>query len=207
MSAAHRNTASKHLAGFTLIEVLVVMVLLALIGGVLFQALERAYRLQERFGTTLFSVQQGQMASDWYRQSVQGLYPDHPNGAGIFQGKPQEFSGLSTNPLNADYGIPTLITWRLRVEPGNNSSELVYVDKGQETSILNWRGNAARFVYLDDKQVPHNTWPPSLGQFAQLPTQIHVETPKTTEIFPLLASPMGPTTPPLRLKDILGLPQ
>ncbi|HUX23131.1 MAG TPA: type II secretion system protein, partial [Burkholderiales bacterium] len=46
-------------SGFTLIEVLVVLIIVGIISGVLFQALEQAYRLQDRYGTELFRVQQG----------------------------------------------------------------------------------------------------------------------------------------------------
>lgn len=194
-------------AGFTLIEVLVVMIMLAMIGGVLFQALERAYRLQERFGLTLFNVQQGQMVADWYRQTVQGLHPDYPDGANVFQGKAQELTGLSTNPLSDDYGMPTPISWKLRSQPGNGTTDLVYVDKKQETPVLNWRTKEARFVYLDDKQTPHDTWPPRLGLFPQLPTQIQIQTTDAGESVVLVASPMGLTTPLLRIKDLLGIPQ
>lgn len=199
--------APRRAAGFTLIEVLVVMIMLAMIGGVLFQALERAYRLQERFGLTLFNVQQGQMVSDWYRQTVQGLHPDYPDGANVFQGKAQELTGLSTNPLNDDFGMPTPISWKLRTQPENGTTDLVYVDKKQETPVLSWRAKEARFVYLDDRQTPHDTWPPRLGLFPQLPTQIQIQTTDAGESVALVASPMGPTTAPLRIKDLLGIPQ
>lgn len=193
--------ALRRSAGFTLIEVLVVMIMVALISGVLFQALERAYRLQERFRVTLFNVQQGQMVADWYRQTVQGLYPDYPDGASVFQGQEQEFTGLSTNPLSEDYGMPTPITWKLRREAQNGTAQLVYVDNEQETPVLSWRTKEARFVYLDDEHKPHDTWPPRLGLFPQLPAQIQIQTSDAGERIMLVASPMGPSTPPLRMKD------
>lgn len=191
--------------GFTLVEVLVVLSLVAMIGSVLFQVLERSYRLQERFGVELFSVQQGQMAVSWYRQTVQGLHPDYPDGANIFQGGPTEFAGLSTNPLSDDYGSPTRITWKLRSGATTGVTELLYVDRQQTTPLLGWRTTEARFVYLDDQQLPHDSWPPPLGLFPQLPRQIQLRTADAGEAVVVVAGPMGPTAPPLRIRDLLGL--
>lgn len=192
-------------AGFTLIEVLVVMIMVALISSVLLQALERAYRLKERFGVELFNVQQGQMTTDWYRQSVNGLYPDYGDGANVFHGGEQEFSGLSTNPLSDDYGIVTPIAWKLHSQPQNGTTGLSYTENNQETFILNWRCNQARFIYLDDTHTPHDSWPPRLGLFPQLPVQIQIQTKDAGGNITLVASPMGPKTPPLRIKDLLGI--
>ena len=139
----HKPTRHARSGGFTLIEVLVVMTLVALVSGVLFEALERAYRLKERFGVELFNVQQGQMATDWYRQSVNGLYPDYPDGGNVFKGAEQEFSGLSTNPLGEDYGNPSAVTWKLQSQPQSGISTLVYSVGKQETAILSWRGKDA----------------------------------------------------------------
>ena len=112
--------------GFTLIEMLVVLIITALVSGVLFQALERSYALQRRFGTELFKVQQGQMAVDWYRQTVQGLYPEQPNGSDLFHGDGATFSGLSTNALSDDFGTPAAIQWSLVASQPAGRVDLVY---------------------------------------------------------------------------------
>ena len=199
-----RQNNNSHQGGFTLIEVLVVLVMMGLISGVLFQALERAYRLQSRFGTELFKVQQGQMAADWYRQAVQGLYPDQPDGQNLFYGDASGFSGLSSNPLGADYGIPTPITWKIKSHQQDGSTELTYIEDQRETPILIWRGNQARFIYLDDMLVQHDSWPPPLGLFPQLPKQIQLEASDAGEPLIIVASPKGPTAPLLRPQDIFG---
>lgn len=188
--------------GFTLIEVLVVLIIVGMVSGILFQALERAYRLQERFGTELFNVQQGQMAADWYRQTVQGLHPDYPDGRSIFQGKQREFSGLTSNPLSNEFGAPTPITWKMRNNRHDGVTELVYLEGEQETTILTWRGNQARFIYVDEKQISHDNWPPPLGLSTQLPKQIQLVTQDAGDPVNIVAAPMGPTNPLPRPQEL-----
>jgi len=197
----HSNNATKQ-HGFTLIEMLVVLLIVGMVSGILFQALDRAYRIQERFGMELFSAQQGQMAGDWYRQTVQGLHPDYPDGQHIFRGKEREFSGLSSNPLSNEYGASTPITWQIRNNRQSGTTELVYLGEKQETVILAWHGNEARFIYLDEQQTPHDIWPPPLGLWPQLPKQIHLVAKDAGDPINLVAATMGPTTPLPRLQDL-----
>jgi len=191
--------------GFTLIEVLVVLIIVGMVSGVLFQALEQAYRLQDRFGMELFKVQQGQMAADWYRQTVQGLQPDYPDGRNIFHGEDREFSGLTSNPLGDEYGAPTPITWKIRNNQQNGTTELVYIEEKRETPVLTWRGNQALFIYLDEQQTPHASWPPPLGLLAQLPKQIQLVAKDAGEPVNIVASTMGPTTALTRAQDVFGV--
>nr|WP_295784909.1 type II secretion system protein [Rhodoferax sp.] len=191
--------------GFTLIEMLVVLIMVAMISSVLFQALERSYSLQRRFGTELFKVQQGQMATDWYRQTVQGLYPDQLGASNTFHGDASSFSGLTTNPLGDDHGAPTPFQWTLVIHPDRNNTELTYRDSGPPTTLLTWRGTDAKFVYLDEQQVTHDRWPPPLGLFPQLPRQIHVEAKDDGERISIFASPRGPTDPEPRPQDVFGV--
>lgn len=188
--------------GFTLIEVLVVLIIVGMVSGVLFQALERAYRLQERFGMELFSAQQGQMAADWYRQTVQGLQPDYPDGRSIFQGSQLEFSGLTSNPLSDEYGAPTPITWKIRNNRQNGTMELAYLEEKQETTILAWRSKEARFIYFDEKLMPHDSWPPPLGLWTQLPKQIQLVAKNLGGPINIVATTMGPPMPMLRPQDL-----
>jgi len=194
----------RHQTGFTLVEVLVVLIIVAMVSGVLFEALERAYRLQDRFGAEIFKVQQGQMALDWYRQTVQGLYPDQANGQNIFYGKEQEFSGLSSSPLGDEYGTLSPITWKIRNNRTNNTGELIYIQDKQETSILIWRSKNSHFVYLDEQQTSHQTWPPPLGKFPQLPSQIQLVAEDSNDPINIVATPRGNSSPQPRLQDLFG---
>jgi prepilin-type N-terminal cleavage/methylation domain-containing protein len=190
--------------GFTLIEVLVVLIMTGTITGVLFQALERAYRLQDRFGVELLGAQQGQMTTDWYRQTVQGLRSDYPNGKNLFKGSEQEFSGLSDNSLGSQYGAPTPIRWQIRTNLSSGQIDLVYLEQDKETPILSWSAKGARFVYVDDQHTQHDTWPPPFGQWPQLPKQIRVTTlgGKGFDPITIVASPISTAIPPPRLEDL-----
>lgn len=189
--------------GFTLIEVLVVLILVAMVSGILFQALERAYGLQKRFGTELFRTQQGQMVIDWYRQTVQGLYPDQAAGRNLFKGNDREFSALSVNPLGPEYGAPTPIRWSLRSNLDTGAVELIYAESNGDTPLIAWRGKDAKFVYFDAQQEPHDQWPPLLGLFPQMPSQIQLLTSDDGLPINIVATPMGPTEPMLRPLDLL----
>lgn len=188
--------------GFTLIEVLVVLILFGMISSTLFQALQQSYKLQDRFGTELFREQQGQMAMDWYRQTVQSLAPGYPGSGHLFRGEPQLFSGLSSSPLSAEYGTPTPITWQIRNNLQNATIELIYVEGLKQTPILNWHSKAARFVYLDEKHNPHDNWPPALGTHSQLPSQIQLQFPDDPTATTLAVTPMGLRQPLPRIEDL-----
>ncbi len=191
-------------AGFTLIEVLVVLIMTGTITGLLFQALERAYRLQDRFGAELFGAQQGQMAIDWYRQTVQGLRTDYPDGKNLFKGSEQEFSGLSDNSLGGQSGAPTPIGWQIQKNLHSGLIELVYLEQDKQTPILIWQTKGARFLYVDDQQTQHDTWPPPFGLWPQLPKQIQLLTLGGGGVDPItiIAAPTSTANPPLRLKDL-----
>ena len=59
--------------GFTLLEMLVVLILTGMITGILIQGLDQVFRLQTHFGRELFNSQQGEMYAEWFRESVNGL--------------------------------------------------------------------------------------------------------------------------------------
>jgi type II secretory pathway pseudopilin PulG len=181
---------------------LVVLIMTGMISGILFQALERAYRLQERFGTELFSAQQGQMATDWYRLTVQGLRPDYPDGKSLFKGNDKEFSGLTDSALGEYQGVPTTITWQIGKNQQNGQTELLYLEGQQHTTILTWPLNDAHFIYLDEKQESHDSWPPPLGKWPQLPKQIQLVTRNGPDPLHIVATPLCTAMPMPRIKDL-----
>lgn len=195
----------KHrLGGFTLVETLVVLIIVGMMSTIFFQAFDRVYRLQSRFGVELFNAQQGAMSIDWFRQTVQGLLSDYGDGANKFSGSAHEFSGLSTNPLSEEYGSATGIKWEISFDPQTGKTQLAYADAKRKSPIAAWQGGAARFVFMDDKLEPHETWPPELGVWPQLPKLIRLEAMDSGEPLVIMAIPLGSPVPLPRPQDFFG---
>jgi len=181
-----------HPAGFTLIEILVVLVIVGLISSILLQALEQVYKLQSRFGLQLAQGQQGAMYNDWFRQTVQGFQTDYPDGKNIFKADEKKIEGLTTNPLSADYGAPTAITLALEYEAATGKTTLKYVARDRKMDLFSWNGkDNGRFVFVDQAGEPHDSWPPVFGQWPQLPSVILLQMRQDSVPYVIAASPRG----------------
>lgn len=174
--------------GFTLVEVLVVIVITALVSGLMFQALAYVSRLQERFGEQALRGQEGAMRVDWYRQILQGLQSDYPDSKRKFQGRGDHLEGQSISGLDPSLGALAWVELDIRQLSSGNGGALVLKVNEQQTELLKWGGaGPARFEYLDDAGEASEVWPPSgsteeKNGRVQLPVAI------------LLTVPDGPST-------------
>lgn len=183
-------------------EMLVVLVLTAAITGILLQALHQVYRLQTHFTAQIFNTQQGAMLTDWFRQSVNGIMPDYEDGAHKFHGDQREFGGLTTSSLDGHIGAVAPFVWRLVFDPRTGESQLRYGSGDNAPTILSWPGNSGRFVYLDADGAEHDTWPPFLGKWPQLPGVILLDTKLADRMAIIVAAPKGPEKLPPRQRDL-----
>lgn len=194
--------------GFTLVEILVVLVITGFIVTILMQGLHQVFRLQTHFGHEIYHTQQGAMYADWYRQSINSLMPDHDDGKHKFRGEPRHMSGLTLSPLDQESGALAPFAWRLEFDPRNGQSGLYYgeADTGKPSwPVLSWPGNSGRFIYLDTENAMHDSWPPFLGKWPQLPSAIYLESGGPEQLRLIVAAPRGAGIVPLRRKDIEAL--
>lgn len=96
--------------GFTLVEMLVVMVLMGLITSVLFQSLDIIGKLHQRLIPKMKQQQLDTLQERWFRESVSGLVAGGIQ-AESFQGNSKGFSGLSVTPLHSINNAPAIINW------------------------------------------------------------------------------------------------
>lgn len=189
------------MGGFTLLEVVVVLVITSLVVGILMEGLYWVVRLQERFEPEIYFNQRAAMYRDWFRISINGLMPDHPDGFHRFHGESRRLKGLTLASLDQPSGQLRPIMWSLRFNSASGQTELLLGDDKDGYAILGWPGHVGRFRYLDAAGDWHDEWPPFLGQWPQLPVLIAVE--GGEEGGELIASsPRGPMKPKPRLKDL-----
>ena len=193
--------------GFTLIEILVVLVITGFIVAILLQSLHQVIRLQTHFGSEIFHTQNGAMYADWFRQSIRGLMPDHVSGSRKFRGEPRRLSGLTISPMELESGSPAPFVWRLEFDSHTDLTALVYGDKGgkQTLTILTWRTDRGRFIYVDAENEAHDSWPPAPGKWPQLPKAIYLECGNGENMRLIVASPRASDLPLRRRKDFESL--
>ena len=208
--------------GFTLVEMLVVLVLTSLAAGLLMQASTQVLGLQQRLNAQLERLRGPQLGADWLRQVVQGLQPDYSDGAHVFKGTERGFAALTTNPLSGSYGGLAPFAVVLDYDGASDSTALRYAagavpgvvvarladalpEVQAATVLLRWPGRAPRLRYWDDKGEPHADWPPAQGLWRQLPSRITLEGEQEGgDPWVLVATSQGPAWPVPRARDVMG---
>jgi general secretion pathway protein J len=178
-------------AGFTLIEVLIVVGITSLITGILMQALYQTYNVQERFGVQLVRSQRAAMTEDWFRQAIEGLQPTADDDSNRFVGTAQHLHGMSTAAISQRYGMPEALDFTLEYHPDTMTTDLVLHRGDTRISLFDWPGKEGRFIYLDPKGEQHEQWPPELENMDQLPSAILLRLSRDGEPWVLFAMPKG----------------
>lgn len=190
--------------GFTLVEMLVVLLIVGMVSGLLFDGAAQLMGMEARLERQLTTLRGQALRADWLRQVVQGLQPDYPEGKQRFKGSRRGFSGLTTNPLSAGYGALQPFAVTLTHDAATNSTLLRYVDADNASLLMSWTGNRGGLRYLDERGEAHEDWPPPLGLWPQLPRAITLEGEGNGAAWVIAAAPFGPTWPIPRPRDMIG---
>lgn len=197
--------------GFTLLEMLVVMLVAGMALTLTTQALGQYQRAHVRALANERSGRELRLAEAWFSDAVRGLYPagtdaasrqqiafGKASGTSPFKGDADRFSGTTLAPVFAGQGVPVDQTWQLVTGP--DDMPRLRVDEETRTVDLPLpRAGGAEFQYMDTDGKWHPQWPPALGQWPQLPDAI------VLSLAPLpgdaasggtiVAAVMGPRTP------------
>lgn len=182
-------------AGFTVIELLTVLVLIGLVSLVLLTGFEHVLDIRLRLVTFLDEVEAPVLVADWFRGTIAGLVADIPNGADRFVGRPREMIGMSLAPLNGAAGVPTRITWDIVFDEQTGRSSLRYRNGAEaELTLASWPGDVGGLRYCDQEFHCGGTWPPD-NRAPQLPLLVELQMVRGSEPWPILAAPLSDRTP------------
>ena len=214
-SAAGALPARTSQGGFTLVEMLVVLVLTALVVGMVFEGLGRVADLRVRLARHLDGALDETITGSWFRSSVAALQTDLVGAPDAFRGGPQEMSGLTLKPIELPAGAPTAFAWRLVAETASRSIRLGYRGAdGAWREIATWPGTSARFLYAGPDGNWLGEWPPPLSggaplgqivsrQRPQLPRFVRLDIGASPEARSTITAVLGTALPRQGLTDIL----
>lgn len=193
--------------GFTLLEVIVVLVIASLLVTILTQALWMGLDMLRRSRADMTAQAVEAMRIQWYREAVAGLQPERPDGVHIFAGGVRRFSGLTTGAPTENLGATLPVTFELDYDAAANETRLKVVVAGsaKSTTLLAWPGRTGEFAYLDEAGQSHESWPPAGGAQHQLPRVIVLKA-RPVHAGPLLVytAIAGDRRTPIRLDQVIG---
>jgi general secretion pathway protein J len=162
-------------AGFTLLEMLVVLVLIGLMSTLLLQGFAYVLYLRSHFLVQLEDSQQGALKEYWFRSTVAGIVTDYQDGEHLFKGEPRQFSGLTIATLDNMAGVPTSFTWQLEYSAG--ITKLNYqTSQGEVWEVARWNGDHGTFSYMAVDGKWSDRWPPPFGTAPpQIPRMIALQ--------------------------------
>lgn len=188
-------------AGFTLLEVIVVLVITSLVTTILMQGLSVILDTKLRFARALTSLEVEGLQTSIISTPLKGLMPDYPDGNDTFVGNERRLRGLTLSPLQGIDGAPTRIALAIDFDVTENVTKLTYFELGYEpVELTKWPGNEGRFFYRGRFGDWANSWPPPGDEFVQAPRTVRIET-GLERRSDLIIQVMAPHERPFRVQD------
>jgi prepilin-type N-terminal cleavage/methylation domain-containing protein len=202
--ARFTRTDNPAASGFTLIETLVVLIIVALVSAILFSSYQRILDIRVRLAAFLDGTDAPTLVAGWFRSSVEGLLPDQKNGTDVFAGTPRRFVGLSTAPIDGTPGVPIRIAWELVYDAASARTALTYRDgDAAPLTVASWPGERGGLSYCGPRLTCSDSWPPSSesgdatggATASQLPALIVLQAVRGIDDWPIAAAPQSARDP------------
>jgi prepilin-type N-terminal cleavage/methylation domain-containing protein len=192
--------------GFTLLEMLVVLLITSLIFVLLMEALNQVFHMQTRLETRNEGSIDEELAAVWLRDAVAGLQPDQRLAPHVFRGDAHRIEGITTNPVSAQRGgVPTVISLSIESDRLKGESFLRYEDGETRVTLLSKPIDDMRFRYLGDGGDAFDDWPPHFADAPQIPRLILVEWGRGDRFGQLALAAQGPSMPMPSTAGVFGL--
>jgi prepilin-type N-terminal cleavage/methylation domain-containing protein len=145
---------SRH-RGFSLLEALVTLAIVALVAGLCMQALLQVMALRERVLRHDRDARASALHERWFRDSVGASLPDLPRGVARFEGDGEGVRFLTASPLKGR-GVASA-GWRLRNDGVERNLEYRQADESWAMPVGPFID--ARFTYQAADGRWHAAWP------------------------------------------------
>jgi prepilin-type N-terminal cleavage/methylation domain-containing protein len=188
--------------GFTLVEMLVTLAVMALLSSLLWQALATVAQLEGRLERTRTLTNDDQLRRAWVEQALSGVMTGADGDPIRFTGRTDRLSAFTTMPPWPGSLGPELMT--LELDRTRQGQRLLARRPGSDMPLELWRweGEAGQFDYLDEGGNWHQDWPPQGAKKAgALPAAIRLRGPLGGPVLVPVVATQGPM---LRQQDLVS---
>lgn len=198
-----RIACSSSQKGFTLLEVIVVLLISSLIAAILFQGLSLVLDIRYRVINTLTRIETIGLQSSIMTSPLRSMIPDHTDEPGVFAGDARRLKGLTLSPLHGTSGAPTAFAMELGYNLTDDETVLTYYEMGYDSVILaSWTGNIGNFSYRGRTGDWETSWPPrNADKPLQVPRTVRLDTGMNQNPVQITRV-MGPHNRAIRTQDL-----
>jgi prepilin-type N-terminal cleavage/methylation domain-containing protein len=202
-----KNALRSRSRGFTLLEVLVVLVIVGLISAVLMQAMGAIMHARTSVAAAVLNLDTVVLQRSIISEPISGIMPEYPNQPSVFRGTSEDLQGLTIRPAGDIAGGPEPFHLTFERRADDDTTALIYVGcNNEKRELARWSGSRGEFSYLG---VPGGDWSdqwPVGTMPSQTPMLVRIETglPGNETIVAFIDSPHERT---LRLSDVFATDQ
>jgi prepilin-type N-terminal cleavage/methylation domain-containing protein len=160
--------------GFTLLEMLVTLSLLAMVSAVIWQAMHQVLRVEQLMQSSGVEGQLGTVRREWVRGLIEAALPETFGAPRRFVGDERQLTLASAEALNLPGLRSAEVVLRIESDTSGDTHRLILADKpaaagadlgqrvepeGHRIELLSWHGRAGSLRYLDFRGQWQDHWP------------------------------------------------